>query len=156
MCKLCFGPQNHEQKQQYLVLVLPGWKSNCFSFLLQHAHPTETSPYQRQDLRGQLIFNANITIWYHSNWGYCGSSGWVKLLMNFCWCEWGGDTEHRASPEHRNCVWLCFVNIKIINKATYNAVNSSMCDKIYELMMRFAWGMRVYSLGTAIKTKAVC
>lgn len=32
----------------------------------------------------------------------------------------------------------------------------SMCDWIYELMMRFAWGMCVYSLGTVIKIKAVC
>lgn len=77
------------KRGQIFVLVLLGWRW-YFSLFASDAYPTETLPYQCENLRGKLIFNANITIWYHSNWGYCGSSSWEKLLMNFCWCEWEG------------------------------------------------------------------
>lgn len=127
-----------------------------FSLLQQHAYLTETLPYQCEDLRGQLIFNANITIWYHSNWAYCGSSGWVKLLINFCWCE----RERKEWVPSTISVpgYTFFKYIEVINVATYNYSQfiPSVCDWVYELLMRFAWGVDVYPLGTIIKTKALC
>lgn len=38
---------------------------------------------QHGDPRAQLIFNANITIWYHSNKGHCASIGCVMPLVSF-------------------------------------------------------------------------
>lgn len=59
------------QKTKGHSLPLTGWRC-IVPFLLLWLTP------QHGDLRGQLISNANITIWYHSNWGHCRSSGWKR------------------------------------------------------------------------------
>lgn len=74
----CFCPAFTKGWRFIVLFLLLPWHLN-------HAHITERhfTP-QHGDLRAQLIFNANITIWYHSNKGHCTSIGCAKPLVSFC------------------------------------------------------------------------
>lgn len=64
----------------------------------------------------------------------------------------GGESESLATSLYRVMLFL-----KKKNYIHYiHSIHTSTCDWIYQLTLRFAWGMAVYPLGAVIKIKALC
>lgn len=78
----------------------PSWISHCM-------HRAARSRATFRDLRAQLLFNANITIWYHSNKSHSASAGRVTPV-SFCRDrrheEWRG-RHTRVSYKYHNWMW---------------------------------------------------